>query len=106
MFATPARLLLSIAGFVTIVAADRTAPAPVSARFSLDSLEAAEGLKATLVAEAPTLTNPTNLDVDARGRIWVLLHEERCASRRHAMSREWHLKRDRTFRKKLSEMLV
>jgi putative endonuclease len=40
-----------------------------------------------------------------RGRIWVLLHEERCASRRHAMSREWHLKRDRAFRKKLSESL-
>jgi putative endonuclease len=41
-----------------------------------------------------------------RGRIWVLLHEERCASRRHAMSREWHLKRDRAFRKKLAETLA
>jgi putative endonuclease len=36
----------------------------------------------------------------------VLLHEEACASRRHAMSREWHLKRDRAFRKKLSEALA
>jgi putative endonuclease len=41
-----------------------------------------------------------------RGRVWVLLHEEPCASRRHAMSREWHLKRDRAFRKKLSEALA
>ena len=37
-----------------------------------------------------------------RGRIWVLLHSEECASRRHAMSREWHLKRDRKFRKQLA----
>ena len=37
-----------------------------------------------------------------RGRTWVLLHSEKCASRRHAMSREWHLKRDRRFRKELS----
>jgi len=37
-----------------------------------------------------------------RGRVWVLLHSERCASRRHAMSREWHVKRDRALRKKLA----
>ena len=36
-----------------------------------------------------------------RGRAWVLLYSEKCASRRHAMSREWHLKRDRSFRKGL-----
>ena len=37
-----------------------------------------------------------------RGRAWVLLYSERCASKRHAMSREWHLKRDRDFRKNLA----
>jgi putative endonuclease len=37
-----------------------------------------------------------------RGRKWVLLYSERCASRRHAMSREWHLKRDRAFRRQLA----
>ena len=36
-----------------------------------------------------------------RGRQWVLLHVERCATRRKAMSREWSLKRDRNFRRKL-----
>lgn len=41
-----------------------------------------------------------------RGRIWVLLHSEECASRRHAMSREWHLKRDRKFRKQLALKLT
>lgn len=40
-----------------------------------------------------------------RGRSWVLLHSEKCTSRRHAMSREWYLKRDRTFRKKLAQSL-
>lgn len=37
-----------------------------------------------------------------RGRKWVLLYSERCANRRHAMSREWHLKRDRAFRRQLA----
>ena len=37
-----------------------------------------------------------------RGRSWVLLHSERFASKREAMSREWHLKRDRKFRKTLA----
>lgn len=40
-----------------------------------------------------------------RGRVWVLLYSEKCASRRHAMSREWHLKRDRAFRKGLTAAL-
>lgn len=40
-----------------------------------------------------------------RGRIWVLLHSERFANQREAMSREWHLKRDRAFRKKLAMRL-
>jgi putative endonuclease len=40
-----------------------------------------------------------------RGRIWVLLHSERCRSKRAAMSREWHLKRDRKFRKTLALQL-
>jgi len=37
-----------------------------------------------------------------RGRAWVLLHAERFPTRREAMSREWHLKRDRKFRKTLA----
>jgi putative endonuclease len=37
-----------------------------------------------------------------RGRAWVLLHSEWFPTRREAMSREWHLKRDRTLRKKLA----
>ena len=36
-----------------------------------------------------------------RGRIWGLLYVESYPSRSQAMSREWHLKRDRAFRKRL-----
>jgi putative endonuclease len=36
-----------------------------------------------------------------RGRVWVLLYAERWDSPAEAMSREWRLKRDRTFRGKL-----
>jgi putative endonuclease len=37
-----------------------------------------------------------------RGRSWALLYVERHATRRKAMTREWHLKRDRRFRKLLA----
>ena len=40
-----------------------------------------------------------------RGNAWVLLHSEWFPTRREAMSREWHLKRDRKFRKKLAARL-
>ena len=37
-----------------------------------------------------------------RGRQWVLLYAERYETRPDAMSREWHLKRDRKLRRELS----
>jgi putative endonuclease len=40
-----------------------------------------------------------------RGRHWVLLYSEKCESRNHAMSREWHIKRDRAFRRSLAQTL-
>ena len=40
-----------------------------------------------------------------RGHVWVLLHSEWFSTRHEAMSREWHLKRDRAFRKKLAQAL-
>ncbi len=41
-----------------------------------------------------------------RGRAWVLLYAERYLTRGPAMSREWHLKRDRRFRKALTQGLA
>ena len=38
-----------------------------------------------------------------RGRLWALLYTERYQTKAEAMSREWYLKRDRKFRKQLSE---
>ena len=37
-----------------------------------------------------------------RGRVWCLLYAERLSSRNAAMSREWHLKRDRALRRRLA----
>jgi putative endonuclease len=37
-----------------------------------------------------------------RGREWILLYTERYATRSQAMRREWHLKRDRRFRKRIA----
>lgn len=37
-----------------------------------------------------------------RGRQWSLLYAERYVNRNEAMSREWHLKKDRRFRKNVS----
>lgn len=34
-------------------------------------LDVYDGLEATLFASEPTLTNPTNIDVDHRGRVWA-----------------------------------
>ena len=73
MLARFARLCIVTLCLGTLVAAIPTAPPAVQAhRLSLDSLDVADGLKTTLFAEAPTLTNPTNIDVDARGRVWVV----------------------------------
>jgi putative membrane-bound dehydrogenase-like protein len=38
---------------------------------TLKSFKVAEGLEATLWATEPGMVNPTNMDIDERGRIWV-----------------------------------
>lgn len=42
-----------------------------SAQAETAKLVTAPGVAATLVAAEPMIVNPTNLDVDARGRVWV-----------------------------------
>ncbi len=41
-----------------------------------------------------------------RGRTWVLLYAEKYGTRSDAMSREWHLKKDRIFRRALKEAVA
>jgi putative endonuclease len=40
-----------------------------------------------------------------KGRRWILLYAERYPTRGEAMSREWHLKRERRLRKELAEAI-
>ncbi|HWE36855.1 MAG TPA: PVC-type heme-binding CxxCH protein [Isosphaeraceae bacterium] len=47
------------------------ARAQVGAEESAKKLKPAEGLEATLWASEPLVVNPTNMDVDSRGRVWV-----------------------------------
>lgn len=41
-----------------------------------------------------------------RGRDWILLYAECCATRGAAMSREWHLKRAKKLRQELRAALI
>ena len=45
--------------------------AQVGPEESTKKLKPAEGLEATLFASEPMVNNPTNIDVDSRGRVWV-----------------------------------
>ncbi len=45
--------------------------AQVSPEKSAGLIKPAQGLEATLWASEPLLVNPTNIDVDSRGRVWV-----------------------------------
>ncbi len=47
------------------------ASAQVSAEKSAQRLKPAPGLEATLWASEPMLSNPTNMDIDSRGRVWI-----------------------------------
>ncbi|WP_221394247.1 PVC-type heme-binding CxxCH protein [Dyadobacter sp. NIV53] len=42
-----------------------------SSQYAVAGLSVTEGLEATLFASEPTITNPTNIDVDHLGRVWV-----------------------------------
>lgn len=42
-----------------------------SPKYAVAGLTVTNGLEATLFASEPTLTNPTNIDVDHLGRVWV-----------------------------------
>ncbi len=41
-------------------------------KYAVGALEVAEGLEANLFTSEPTITNPTNIDIDHKGRVWVL----------------------------------
>jgi putative membrane-bound dehydrogenase-like protein len=44
---------------------------PAAAKTQLEALQTPEGLEVQLFASEPMVVNPTNLDIDANGRVWV-----------------------------------
>ena len=71
---TTALLLPLLMGPGLLLAADQAAKVAAQKSFKLvapDLFEVPEGLEVTLWAHSPLLMNPTNMDVDAQGRIWV-----------------------------------
>jgi putative membrane-bound dehydrogenase-like protein len=61
------RALLVLAGACAAAASAQTPPTLVP----LDIFTVPEGLEVTVWAQSPMLKNPTNIDIDAQGRIWV-----------------------------------
>src|SRR5215470_10002675 len=44
---------------------------PAAAHEQLKNLKVPEGLEATVFASEPMVVNPADMDIDARGRVWV-----------------------------------
>ena len=62
---------LAVALGVAALSWNSGAIAQVSAEKSAAMLKPADGLEATLWASEPMVVNPTNMDVDSRGRVWI-----------------------------------
>ena len=67
----PLRFLHATAALLAAAAALCTAGAQLPPQDALAKLQPAEGLEVTLFAAEPDLLNPTAMDIDARGRVWV-----------------------------------
>jgi len=63
-------LPLLLATSCILVAADRGF-GPEAAREELKKLQVADKLEVTLFASEPMLVNPCDMDIDARGRVWI-----------------------------------
>lgn len=65
--------LTSTVSLVTVVAIACTslAAGPVAPVDAVETLTLADGLEATLFAAEPLLSSPSNIDIDAAGRVWV-----------------------------------
>jgi putative membrane-bound dehydrogenase-like protein len=67
-----ARLLLIIFLLVIVAALYRNLLSQQSAQQTTKGFKASEGLEVTLWAAEPDVVNPTNIDIDSRGRVWVI----------------------------------
>src|SRR6266404_7887470 len=70
----PAKPLLCIALLTVAAAAFASNPAGVgleAARESIKRFSVGEGLEASLFAAEPMVRNPTDMDIDDRGQVWI-----------------------------------
>jgi putative membrane-bound dehydrogenase-like protein len=74
-------LCLALPPFITAQTPVTSLPPPAPVVVPVDRFAVSEGFELTLWAQSPQLHNPTNMDVDAQGRIWVT---EGVNYRRHA----------------------
>ena len=64
--------LILMAGLLALISCStKTEKDEHSPETSLADLKVYEGLEVTLFASEPMFSNPTNMDIDARGRVWV-----------------------------------
>ena len=61
--------MIGVAGIAS--AADAPRSGPEAAREQLKAMTPADGLDVTLFASEPMVVNPADMDVDAKGRVWV-----------------------------------
>jgi len=64
-------LLGCLSAVTTAALAADAQPAPAPTLVPLDIFSVPPGLEVTVWAQSPMLKNPTNIDIDAAGRIWV-----------------------------------
>src|SRR5436189_4361657 len=55
----------------TLFAANPAVVGPGAARESVKQFTVADGLDVSLFASEPLVRNPTDMDIDARGRVWI-----------------------------------
>src|SRR3954451_15530785 len=66
------RHLVIICLLVLVAPLDRNLLSQQTAQQTTKGFKASEGLEVTLWAAEPDVVNPTNIDIDSRGRVWVL----------------------------------
>jgi putative membrane-bound dehydrogenase-like protein len=62
---------IALLALLAALAAPRQSSAQVGPEESAKKLKPADGLEATLWAAEPMVVNPTNMDIDSRGRVWI-----------------------------------
>ncbi len=84
-------IIIGILSLITLSVTFASEPTPVERFF------VADGLEATVWAEAPMFFNPTNLDTDTQGRIWVTEAVNYRSFRNMGEVNRWHESGDRVM---------